>query len=162
TAPVVVPDIQGPQVSAIPTAASCANNDGQIQVITTGGASPFQIAVDGGAFFNGQTNWGGLDSGTHNIIFKDYNGCLDSATALVPINDTMKVAADTVAPVCQGVGDTLQAVSNIGGVSFTWSPAAGLSNVNSANPVATPSATTSYIVTGTLGGCIHADTVNVP
>jgi len=49
-----------------------------------------------------------------------------------------------------------------GGVTFSWSPATGLSNPNIANPVASPSVNTTYILTVTgAGGCVTRDTVNV-
>jgi gliding motility-associated-like protein len=48
------------------------------------------------------------------------------------------------------------------GVSFSWSPSAGLSNPATANPVATPAVSTQYIVSGTsAAGCVARDTVNI-
>jgi hypothetical protein len=56
-------------------------------------------------------------------------------------------------------GNKMQLSAN-GANSYSWLPAAGLSNYNIANPVATPVATTSYIVTGkTPWGCSKNDTV---
>ncbi len=40
-----------------------------------------------------------------------------------------------------------------GGDTYVWSPAAGLSNPNIANPVASPSVTTTYTVTVGVNGC---------
>src|SRR5690606_24905716 len=49
-----------------------------------------------------------------------------------------------------------------GANSYAWAPAAGLSATNIANPVASPAATTKYIVTGTEGAsCSGRDTVIV-
>ncbi|NII29560.1 T9SS type B sorting domain-containing protein [Pseudoflavitalea sp. X16] len=49
-----------------------------------------------------------------------------------------------------------------GAATYTWSPATTLSNPAIANPVATPSANTEYIVTGiTMNGCVAKDTVAV-
>src|SRR5205814_8994474 len=47
-----------------------------------------------------------------------------------------------------------------GGVSYTWSPAAGLSNSNISNPVASPTSTTKYLVgvTGT-NTCVSLDSL---
>ncbi|MFH0865995.1 MAG: CotH kinase family protein [Bacteroidota bacterium] len=56
-------------------------------------------------------------------------------------------ASDTI---CIGDSTTLQVNS---GSSFAWSPASGLSCTNCANPVATPTATTTYTVT-VSGSCI--------
>lgn len=61
---------------------------------------------------------------------------------------------------CPG-GVTIQ-LSAQGGTSFTWSPATGLSCTNCPNPIATPSVTTTYIVTSNLSNnCINKDTITV-
>jgi gliding motility-associated-like protein len=50
----------------------------------------------------------------------------------------------------------------IGGTTFTWSPIDGLSNPNIANPIASPSVTTNYIVESNLSSlCKNRDTVTV-
>ena len=155
----VVANVAGPQISSIPTTASCLNNDGAVQIITTGGTAPFSISLDGGAAVAGQTNWTGLDSGTHSIAITDGNGCTTSATVLVPLTDTLTVTAGTVPATCEGVGVMLPVTSNGVGASFAWTPAAGLSSSAVANPVAAPSSTTTYTVTATLGAC--SKTANV-
>lgn len=48
-----------------------------------------------------------------------------------------------------------------GGTSFTWTPAAGLSDPTSASPIATPAVTTVYVVTSNLSGFCNRDTVIV-
>ena len=49
-----------------------------------------------------------------------------------------------------------------GGVTYQWSPAAGLSNPNIANPLAKPTVTTTYDVTATdINGCTASDSVTV-
>jgi hypothetical protein len=50
-------------------------------------------------------------------------------------------------------------LNTIGGSSYSWTPSAGLSNPTIANPIATPSNTTQYIVTSSSAGCIISDTV---
>jgi len=50
----------------------------------------------------------------------------------------------------------------IGGTAFTWTPQAGLSDPNIANPTASPTVTTDYIVTSNLNAlCKNTDTVRV-
>lgn len=69
--------------------------------------------------------------------------------------------AGTDVTICNGSSTTLNA-SAVGGVSYSWSPATGLSNPNIANPVANPSTTTPYTVAITNGtGCVDVDTVLV-
>ncbi len=49
-----------------------------------------------------------------------------------------------------------------GAVTYSWSPSATLNNPNIANPVASPTTTTLYIVEGTDGnGCKNTDTISV-
>ncbi len=49
--------------------------------------------------------------------------------------------------------------SNSGGVSFSWSPTAGLANPNSLNTTAAPSTPTWYVLTVGQGQCTYADSV---
>lgn len=151
----------GPQISAIPKVASCLNNDGAVTITTTGGMAPFSASIDGGASIAGDTSWTGVDSGTHTIVVTDGNSCQTSTTVLVPLTDTMTITAGAVPVTCEGVGDTLPVTSNVTGVSYAWTPATGLSSSTVANPVATPSATTTYSVTATQGVCTHSASVTV-
>jgi gliding motility-associated-like protein len=49
-----------------------------------------------------------------------------------------------------------------GATTYQWTPSAGLSATNVANPIADPINTTQYIVTGTnANGCVNSDTVLV-
>jgi gliding motility-associated-like protein len=58
---------------------------------------------------------------------------------------------------CQGLQLQLTAA---GANNYSWSPPTGLSNPNISNPVASPTGTTQYIVTGTtVNGCTAKDTV---
>lgn len=66
--------------------------------------------------------------------------------------------AGTDASICSGNSTTLNAS---GSASYSWSPATGLSATNIANPVASPTTTTSYTVTGTTGSCTSTDVVVV-
>ncbi|GAB3867543.1 hypothetical protein GCM10028824_10150 [Hymenobacter segetis] len=65
--------------------------------------------------------------------------------------------------VCPGSSATLTVPATPGQpATYTWSPAAGLSSTSGPSVVATPTATTQYIVTATTpGGCISRDTVVV-
>ncbi|MFH0865576.1 MAG: GEVED domain-containing protein, partial [Bacteroidota bacterium] len=62
------------------------------------------------------------------------------------------------ASVCGGVGVVITAS---GAVTYSWSPAAGLSATNIANPTATPATTTTYTVTETGSGCNNTASVQV-
>jgi Concanavalin A-like lectin/glucanases superfamily/Secretion system C-terminal sorting domain len=69
------------------------------------------------------------------------------------------VVANNDTTICTGGAVQMNAS---GATSYSWSPATGLSNPNIANPLATPTVTTRYIVTGSNGaGCTTTDTVTV-
>lgn len=73
--------------------------------------------------------------------------------------DTPLVQASADTTVCKSVPVQLQST---GAVQYNWTPAAGLSAPNIGNPIATPAASTTYIVTGiNQFGCIDSDTVEV-
>ncbi len=84
-----------------------------------------------------------------------------------PVRDTMMVAwfpsvdllSEEVRELTAGASVRLLAS---GAVSYRWSPAAGLSSTEVAEPVASPSKTTTYTVEGiTANGCVVLDTITV-
>jgi PKD repeat protein len=84
-----------------------------------------------------------------------------------PCSSTASVTV-TVAPVnanaggdvtlCPGSTTTLNAT---GGTSYSWSPSTGLSSSTVANPIAFPTATTTYTVTVSNGSCSATDQITV-
>ncbi len=68
------------------------------------------------------------------------------------------VNAGTDASICSGGNTTLNAT---GAATYSWLPITGLSAANIANPIASPTATTSYTVTGTSGSCTSTDIVMI-
>jgi gliding motility-associated-like protein len=69
----------------------------------------------------------------------------------------VRTIADTAA--CLNTGTTL---TTTGAITYSWTPATGLSATNIASPVATPAVATQYFVTGTDAfGCVAKDTVVV-
>ena len=94
------------------------------------------------------------------------NGCTASDQVAVSVNTTPPNAN-------AGSGFTKTCVSNVNGafigmtaqpgVTYSWSPTAGLSSAIAANPTANPSATTTYTLTAnhTQSGCSATDAVIV-
>jgi gliding motility-associated-like protein len=89
-------------------------------------------------------------------------GCLDTLFTIL---------MDTLTVVANAGRDTFSCNHNpvpIGGppktgLVYHWSPAAGLSNPDIANPYASPDTATTYVITTNHdgGGCVHTDTVRV-
>ena len=96
------------------------------------------------------------------IIPYDGYGCKD--TLYANLIDTLKLTANAGPDVvsCNGTEVQLGGLPKTG-VSYTWSPSAGLSAINISNPRANPSTTTAYYldVRSSGGGCLNSDTVFV-
>ncbi len=89
------------------------------------------------------------------------DGCpvLGTSGFAVDFDITTGVYAGPDVTICGTQTTQLQA---FGATSYTWSPAAGLSCTNCPNPIASPSSTTTYTVTGNLVGvCTNVSTVTV-
>jgi gliding motility-associated-like protein len=102
-------------------------------------------------------------AGTYQVklIMGNFTGCLDTVTQTIVINPLPTVSAGPDMAICFGQNTNVQLLAT-GAQSYTWTPATGLSCTNCANPVASPTTTTTYIVTGTSSfGCTKKDTVVV-
>ncbi|MBL7720054.1 MAG: PKD domain-containing protein [Flavipsychrobacter sp.] len=98
---------------------------------------------------------------TVKLVMGNFTGCLDTATQTIVVNPLPNTNAGPNMAICAGQNASVQLLAT-GAQSYTWTPPTGLSCTNCANPVATPSVTTSYIVTGTSAqGCQKKDTIVV-
>lgn len=99
------------------------------------------------------------DSGTYYVQVKSYGGCVKTDSLEVKVLGTEEVTAGPPQSVCKGKSAQLSAT---GGSNYQWSPVAGLSDPNIANPIAAPEATTKYIVTVTNAfGCSDTASENL-
>ncbi len=86
-------------------------------------------------------------------------GCTGTGTFTLTVNPLPVVNAGVDTAVCAGSSVTLNAT---GAWSYSWSPATGLSSTVGSSVAASPTVTTSYVVTGTsVVGCSASDTVMV-
>jgi gliding motility-associated-like protein len=96
---------------------------------------------------------------TYTISGTDANGCVSTDQAIVTVLANAPINAGVDAAICNGASTTLTA---IGGATYDWSPATGLSATTGASVTANPTATTTYTVTGTdASGCVGSDQVVV-
>lgn len=112
----------------------------------SGSATSATISIiNQSSFFNGN------DFGFDDISFRE---CMNSNPCLLvaSINPPLSI--------CQGQSSSLLAS---GGTTYFWFPSTGLSNTNIANPIASPSTTTTYTVIVSDGICADTafTTVNV-
>ncbi len=139
----------------------------------TGDTLPFHTLVSGGAgsytyTWNPGTNLSNpniadpvlypTNPGTYTIVVSDGNGTTASDEVVVSYGQAPTITLTTDTTIC--AGETVQ-LSASGGNSYSWSPATGLSATNIANPVASPTATTTYVVSVSNGSCSKTKSVSV-
>lgn len=96
-------------------------------------------------------------SGSWTVVVADACGTDTAVVEVTLISADIEVTNDTT--ICQGTQATLAAS---GGVAYSWSPASGLSDPAIPNPVASPSETTTYVVTMTTAeNCVFQDSVTL-
>ncbi|MBN8672125.1 MAG: gliding motility-associated C-terminal domain-containing protein [Chitinophagales bacterium] len=87
------------------------------------------------------------------------NGCSDTDFVNVTVNPLPNVAVTGITTICAGSNTILVAS---GATSYVWTPAGSLSCSTCSNPVASPAATTSYVVTGTdANGCTDTGKITI-
>ncbi len=101
---------------------------------------------------------------TQTYTINVYNkGCVGSDVVTVQVDTSLRVNAGNDTTICPGGSAQINTVvtGNLGPVTYVWAPPATLNNSTIANPRATPSGTTSYIVVASSGGCQARDTITV-
>lgn len=141
--------------------------------ICVGGAAQFNATLVAGASYN----WSGpngftstlqnplidpvtaASSGTYSVSANN-NGCPGpvSTVDLVIINPPVVTVTPASASICENQTVTLTAD---GATTYSWSPATNLNVTNQAVVIASPSTTTTYTVTGSVGSCSSNTTITV-
>lgn len=96
---------------------------------------------------------------TYTVTGTDANGCQSLDTVTVNVNAVQFLTSTGDTFIVEG--GSAQLISS-GGTNYTWTPANSLSCNTCANPVATPSVTTTYLVQSTnSSGCVDTDTITI-
>jgi PKD repeat protein len=101
---------------------------------------------------------------TYTVQVTDAAQCVNRDSVRITFYPIAQINAGLDTSVCLNPGNFHPDVqlNATGGVSYIWSPPGTLSNANIANPVAAPSANTTYTVLGTdANGCRITDSVRV-
>ena len=146
-------------VTSVITNATCTTL-GSATLTITGSATPFTVSWSTIPVQSGVTATN-LTAGTYTATITDANSCVSTYPVTIGLtnNLTMSTRADTT--ICGGASFTPNLVSNA--TIYSWSPTTGVSNPAILNPLLSPTTTTLYTLTGTLGTCTisRSFTVNV-
>ncbi|SEJ48396.1 gliding motility-associated C-terminal domain-containing protein [Dyadobacter sp. SG02] len=131
--------------------------EGSIALTPKDGLAPYQYSMDSVSYQ--ASNVFKKPAGNYRVFVKDANNCVVGKNVTLQFTSDINVRIMPDTTVCEGQSVQLMTESNA--QSFKWSPEASLDNAASREPVATPPATTSYIVTATKGFCTQTDTIRV-
>jgi gliding motility-associated-like protein len=131
------------------TPAGCTIKNGTATATPVNGTAPFIYLWNDGQTTATAT---GLATGTYTVTITDANGCIVSASIIIPVTPS-PIATVVATPGTIIVGHETQLNASGGGI-YSWSPPTGLSCTNCSNPIAKPTATTDYCVVVTdSNGC---------
>lgn len=113
--PVTIISSTVPLVTAIPSSATCGNNNGSISAFGTGGTAPLEYSINGNIFQAGNyfTN---LAPGSYTVTVKDATGCVKTVTVTVANAAAPTVTAIATTAACGNVNGTITATGS-GGVA---------------------------------------------
>ena len=103
---------------------------------------------------------------TYTVVVTDANGCSSEDMVTVTVLPLPTVDAGANTAICFGesttIGGNPTASGTTGNYTYSWAPATGLSSTTVANPVASPTTTTTYTVTVSDGNaCVATATIEV-
>ena len=138
----------------------CLPGSIDITASASGGDGSYAFIWDNGLGVGSSHTVSPSSATIYNVTVTDGNGCEAYDQVIVNVFNSPTIIASPDSLIsCIGIGVNLSAT---GGSSYQWSPTAGLSNPNIANPSADPSVPTTYYVTATdANGCTGVDSVYV-
>jgi hypothetical protein len=94
-------------------------------------------------------------SATYQVTGTDDNNCSSVKSIHINVNSLPQTHAGTDITICEGYSPTLQAT---GGITYNWSPSAGLDCTQCSNPVFTGTTSAAYTLSSTdTNGCKNTD-----
>ncbi|MDQ3190676.1 MAG: GEVED domain-containing protein, partial [Bacteroidota bacterium] len=153
-------------VNASPNDTVCEGTNLTLTSSASGGGAPYAYAWAGPNGFTSNDQNPVLNAitvaeqGTYTLTITDNCSTVLTDQIIVTVNPSSVTITPSSATYCIP-GNAVELIAS-GADTYTWSPAAGLSSTSGSSVQASPSATTSYIVSGlALNGCVSTDTVVV-
>jgi hypothetical protein len=137
------------------TPADCGLSNGTASVSALGGVGTLVYSWNPGG--QNTMSIGNLSAGTYTAVVTDANNCTSTSSYTVTVSGSLNIIvtpASSVINIGESVDLTATIDPSILGETYQWSPVNGLNCTACSNPSATPTQTTTYIVTVTLpDGC---------
>ncbi len=134
----------------------------QVQLQATGGSGYLWTPASGLNYNNIDNPVATITTTTTYIVQVTNFSCVDYDTITIIVNPLPVIDAGAGAEILSGTTVQLQAGGAGTNGTYTWSPIDGLDNWAIANPIASPTETTIYYVTGTdENGCSATDSLTI-
>jgi gliding motility-associated-like protein len=140
------------------TDANCGASDGSIAISASGGTAPYNYSWSPSGGNTSTVN--GLSAGIYTLTLTDANGCTETGTFQVNNVGTIPII---VSPISQTIilGESVQ-IQASGASAYSWNNGSSLTCDDCPSPVASPTTTTTYTVTGTdANGCTGSAQVTI-
>ncbi|MEO8769570.1 MAG: gliding motility-associated C-terminal domain-containing protein [Ferruginibacter sp.] len=146
----------GINIGSTTTDATCTTQGtATLQLPATPG--PFNITWNTNPVQNGLTIT--VNPGDYTATVIDGNGCTSTHAVTVAVINNITLTAHNDTTICNGGSFNANTQSNA--TVFSWSPSTGVSDPNIANPVLSPTESTTYILDATLQLCTATRTFTV-
>lgn len=132
--------ISGPLAVSIAGTSACSAGTGAASASASGGTGPYTYRWSNSSTSQSITS---LTSGTYSVTTTDALGATASNSVVISNVNISITVTPSSATICKGNSVQLSAS---GSSSYTWSPSSGLSSTTIANPLASPTATTTYTI----------------
>lgn len=137
-------------------------NGGGPVTLTVSSANTYTWSANAGSATTNTVSVNPTSTDVYTVTGDNGNGCTSTQTATVTISPTPTISlTNNSYTICTGNSATL---TSSGATTYTWTTGTGLNCTSCASPVANPTTTTTYTVSGNVGSCLSAPstvTVNV-
>jgi PKD repeat protein len=137
---------------------TCMSDNGSITVTATGGTTPYQYSINGGATFQSGSNFPGLGAGSYNIVVNDANGCVANTTAGITNTGGFNLTITGAQTICLGNTATITAGGAGVGGTYSWDNGLGAGSTKNVTPTTT---TTYTVIAQDAAGCTETGTTTV-
>ena len=120
TVTIVVSNIAGPSINAVPAATACNINNGSITITASGGTPGYLYSNDGTTYVAGNV-FTGLAAGSYTVYVKDAGGCIKSATVNVLNISGLSLALSSIISSCGTSNGVITATAAGGVAPLTYS-----------------------------------------
>jgi large repetitive protein len=109
-----------PILNAIPSTATCGENNGSITAFGSSGTAPLLYSINGNTFQAGNA-FTNLTPGTYTVTVKDFIGCIATVSVVVGNNPAPTVTATTTPAACGNINGSITANGLNGVAPLTYS-----------------------------------------